>query len=51
MLAIRDDILKAIKKGEVTIADLSKAFNTVAYETVLRKLYHVGFSKKGFTLD
>ena len=36
MLAIRDDILKAMKRGEVTIAvmaDFSKAFDTVAYET------------------
>ena len=31
-----DDILKAMKRGEVTIAvmaDFSKAFDTVAYET------------------
>ena len=48
MLAIQDDILKAMKRGEVTIAvmaDFSKAFDTVAYETVLRKFHYMGFSK------
>ena len=48
MLAIRDDILKAMKKGEVTLAvmaDFSKAFDTVAHETVLLKLHQLGFSK------
>ena len=38
LLGIRDDILKAMKRGEVTIAvmaDYSKAFDTVVYETVL----------------
>ena len=47
-LAIRDDILKAMKRGEVTLAvmaDFSKAFDTVAYETILSKLHQVGFSK------
>ena len=47
MLAIRDDILRAMKRGEVTIADLadfSKAFDTVAYQTVLSKLHRLGIS-------
>ena len=37
-----------MKRGEVTIAvmaDYSKAFDTVAYETVLIKLHQLGFSK------
>lgn len=37
---MRDDILRALQRGEVTIAlwaDYSKSFDTVAYETVLRK--------------
>lgn len=48
LVAIRDDIIIAIKRGEVTIAfvaDVSKAFDTVAYETVLSKLPELGFSK------
>ena len=47
LLAMRDDILRATQR-EVTIAvlaDYSKAFDTVAYETVLRKLHGLGFSK------
>ncbi|CAB4011037.1 Hypothetical predicted protein [Paramuricea clavata] len=47
MLAIRDDILRAMKRGEVTIAvlaDFSKAFDTVAYQIVLSKLHRLGFS-------
>ena len=48
MLAMRDDIIAAINKGEITIAvmaDFSKPFDTVAYETVLQKLHQFGFSK------
>ena len=48
MLAMRDDIIAAINKGEITtavMADFSKPFDTVAYETVLQKLHQFGFSK------
>jgi hypothetical protein len=48
LLAMRDDIIHAMSKGEVTmaiLADFSKAFHTVAYETVLKKLRGQGFSK------
>ena len=48
LLAIRDDIPKAMNRGEVTIAimeDFSKAFHTVVYETFLCKLHKLGFSK------
>ena len=37
-----------MNRGEVTIAimeDLSKAFETVVYETFLCKLHKLGFSK------
>ena len=47
-LGIRDDILHAMKRGELTLtilADLSKAFDTIRYKTILRKLSHLGFSK------
>ena len=47
MSAIRDDVLKAMKRGEITLAvmaDFSKAFNTVAFENVLSKLHLMGFS-------
>ena len=49
MLKIRDDIIKAMERGEVTLAlfsDYSKAFDTVEYSQTLRKLHHIGFSKK-----
>ena len=48
MLAIRDDILKAMKRVEITLAvmtDFSKAFDTVAFEKVLSKLHLMGFSR------
>ena len=48
MLPMRDDIIAAMDKGEITIAvmaDFSKAFHTVAYETVLQKLHQFGFCK------
>ena len=48
MLAIRDDILKAMKRGEIALAfkaDFSKAFDTVAFEKVLSKLHLMGFSR------
>ena len=48
MLVIRDDILKAMKTGEITLAvkaDFSKAFDTVAFEKVLSKLHLMGFSR------
>ena len=47
LLRIRDDIIRAMKKGEVTLiafADFSKAFDTVDYATVFKKLHNVGFS-------
>ena len=46
MLAIRDDITKAMKRGEITLAvmaDFSKAFDTVAFEKILSKLHQMGF--------
>ena len=47
LLRIRDDIIHAMKKGEVTLiafADFSKAFDTVEYATVVKKLHNAGFS-------
>jgi hypothetical protein len=49
MLAMRDDIQRAMKRGEVTIAvlaDFSKAFDTESYSTIIRKLYSQCFSKE-----
>ena len=48
MLAIRDDIHKAMKRDEITLAvmaDFSKAFDTVTFEKVLSKLHLSGFSR------
>ena len=47
-IKIRDDILKAMNRGEITLsimADYSKAFDTVDYETLIYKLHKIGFSK------
>ena len=49
LLAMQDDIRNAMKRGEITlavIADFSKAFDTVAYKTVLLRLHAQGFSKE-----
>ena len=48
LLKLKDDIQKAMKKGEVTLAilaDFSKAFDTVDYQTLLKQLNELGFSK------
>ena len=51
-MGIRDDLIRAMKKGEVTLmvmADFSKAFDTVHYGTLLTKLHTLGFSKSFLT--
>jgi len=48
LLRIRDDIIRAMKNGELTLiafADFSKAFDTVDYCIVIRKLHAIGLSK------
>ena len=50
---MRDDILNAMDKGEVTIAvltDFSKAFDTVDYPTLIRKLHSINISKETLKL-
>ena len=45
---MRDDIIHAMKSGEVTLAvlaDFSKAFDTVDYKTLISQLNVLGFSK------
>jgi hypothetical protein len=45
-MGIRDDLLKAMKKGEVTLmvmADFTKAFDTVHYKTLIAQLSSLGF--------
>ena len=47
-----DDILKAMKWGEVTmmvLADFSKAFDTVRFGKLITKMYQLGFSKNFLT--
>ena len=47
-MGIRDDLIRAMKKGEVTLMlmdDFSKAFDTVQYKTLITKLRYIGFSK------
>ena len=53
LLKIRDDILKAMSRGEVTLAvfaDYSKSFDTVEYKTIITKLHLLGFSKASLCL-
>ena len=48
LLRIRDDIIRALKKGELTLmvlADYSKAFDIVSYSVIIHKMWNVGFSK------
>ena len=49
LLGIKDDNLHAMKRGALTLmtlADFSKAFDTIRYKTVLSKLNNLGFSNK-----
>jgi retron-type reverse transcriptase len=48
LLKFKDDITKAMKKGEITLAifaDYSKAFDTVDFEILISKLYKLNYSK------
>ena len=48
LMGMRDDLLRAMKKCEVTLmvlADFSKAFDTVNYKVLISKLSMPGFSK------
>ena len=48
LMGITDDIIRAMKKGEVTLmvcADYSKAFDKVQFKAVLARLHEMGFSK------
>lgn len=52
LMGMRDDILRAMKKGEVTLmvmADFSRAFDTTDFKTILRKLHALNFSKDYLT--
>ena len=49
LIKMRDDILNAQDRGEVTIAvltDFSKAFDTVDFAALLQKLHKLNFSKE-----
>ena len=53
LMKIRDDIVGAMNKGEITLAaflDYSKAFDTVDYKTLITKLRKIGFSNKASLL-
>ena len=46
LLKIRDDILSAMSKGELSLSvysDYSKAFDTVQHHTIIQKLHKIGF--------
>ena len=47
LLKIRDDFLRAMSKGELTLSvysDYSKAFDTVQHDTIIQKLHKNSFS-------
>ena len=49
LISIRDDIIKAMHRGEVMImvfADFSKAFDAVHFDIIIRKLHFMGFSQQ-----
>ena len=49
LLKIRDDIRRAMKYGELSLlvfVDFSKAFDTIAHDTLIMKMYQQGFSKE-----
>ena len=53
LMKMRDDIIGAMNKSEVTLAaflDYSKAFDTVDYKTLLVKLRKIGFSNSATML-
>ena len=48
LMKLRDDIRKAMKSSEVTLAvlvDFSKAFDTICHNLMIKKLHQLGFSK------
>ena len=48
LLGIRDDLIRAMKRGEVTMmvmADYLKAFDTVRFKSILTEMHVMGFSK------
>ena len=48
LLGIRDDLIRAMRRGEVTMmvmADCSKAFDAVRFKSVLTKMHVMEFSK------
>ena len=51
LLRIRDDVIKAMKRGEVTMmvcADYSKAFDTIQFKAALMKCMGWDFPKNSF---
>ena len=45
LLCIRDDIIRAMKKGDLTLmvlTDYQKAFDTVLYSVVIQKMFKLG---------
>ena len=54
LLKLHDDIKKAKKSSEVTIAiftDYSKAFDTIDFSVLIKKIHTLNFSKRFFILD
>ena len=46
LIKMRDDILNAQDRGEVTMRNFSKAFDTVDFVALLQKLHKLNFSKE-----
>ena len=51
---LRDDIKKAMKASEITLAvftDYSKAFDTTDFSVLIKKMHTLNFSKRFFIFD
>ena len=52
-MKIKEDIVKAMNRGEITLAvmaDFSKVFDTVDFETLIQKLHQLNLSKSSLKI-
>ena len=52
-MKIKEDIVKVMNRGEITLAvmaDFSKVFDTVDFETLIQKLHQLNLSKSSLKI-